>query len=284
MGKGTVWVTGADGFAGRAAIDAFQANGWRVIALTRWSSPGGDLSDLGVLAGLSAQGPADAIVHLASRVDLRPDADAGDLYGSNVLAAAALADLARRWQARMVLASSIAVFGRQEFVTPATEPAPATPYARAKLAAEAVVAASGAHHAILRIGGIYGYGGPSHLGLNHALARAVDDGRPPSLTGPGNGRRNYVYVHDLADMIVGVVEGGVGGIHLVGGPEPIRLKDMLDALAETFCEDPVERKDGMDVPDCVVEPSPGLLPGRRFAETLEDIRCRHGSPRFRSPM
>ncbi len=277
-----VLVTGAGGFSGQSVMAQLKRLGWEVVPLLRRSSGMSgervvDFDSADAAALLEGLPPCNAIVHLATRVDFSPDAELKQFFGTNVLATTLLANLARRWDAHFVLASGTLVHGAMTRVDASTPLSPAIPYAEAKLLAEQIVTASVDRYAILRIAGIYGYGGPAHLGLNRAISAAVDSEEVPELYGDGLGKRNYIYVDDLADSVATVIEQRIEGVHLVAGREPLTIAQMLQQLCDTFIpgSEPLRLSGGRSV-DSVVEPSPALPAGHTFLESLEQIKSQYG--------
>jgi len=276
-----ILITGASGFAGRAICAQLSALGHDYIALVR--RPVGlpnetqvDFEDPAALSTLVSLPRCSALIHLASHVDFSSTASQSSFFATNVSATAALAHLARSWDAHLVLASAALLFGEARLVHADTKPDPVAPYARAKYLAEQVVAASGAHGTILRIAGIYGRRGPAHLGINRAIDAATDHATPPTLYGSGKFRRNYVYVQDLVKILLATIENRITGYHLVGGREPSTMEDMLTAICDILLPGvPVERRRGQespDPPDMIVQPSPHLPEGRSFRQGLRDLK------------
>ena len=275
----TVLVTGASGFIGRATVAALIDLKWEITVAARLADravPRGaihvDLADPATILQL-ANGPRfDAIIHLGARIGWTGESEA-ELFAPNVLATACLAHLARLWNSHLVFASAAVVHGlRQERIASSSAVCPDTPYAMSKWLAEQLLASSHARHCVLRIGGVFGFGGPSHLGLNRALDAAIG-GEAPVLAGPGNALRNYVYVKDVARAVVSVLDEQLEGTHLLAGHEVLSFRAMLRAICDTFLKGsaPVSC-DGPDALSQVIDPSPSLPETRTFREALLDIR------------
>jgi len=128
-----VLVTGGAGFIGGAIVDAARAAGWQVRVLdslrtdvhgpAATAPPGAefiraDVRDGAALAG--ALRDVDVVCHQAAKVGLGVDfSDAPDYVGSNVLGTAALlAAMAETGVARLVLASSMVVYGEGAYRGP----------------------------------------------------------------------------------------------------------------------------------------------------------------------
>jgi UDP-glucose 4-epimerase len=279
--SGTVFLTGATGFLGRRALVALQEAGWTVLCGVR--SPGKlepgthavqlDLTDPPAIFDLARRYRAEAVVHLACDVGFDAHAHDARLFVPNVLATGCVAFLAREWGARMLFSSGGLVHGvRAERLAPDAPIAPDTPYGRSKLLGEELIEVSGVERVILRIGGIFGAGGPRHLGINRAIDDAIE-GRPPTLVGDGNARRNYVYVKDAASAIVFALESRLTGTHYLAGAEVLSVREMLHAICDTLLPgvSPATR-DGPPAADQVVQPSRELPAPRSFRAALDDIR------------
>jgi len=281
MNAGVVLVTGAKGFLGRETVLHLEAAGWTVYQAVRSNRQHDrevvlDFDGLGFSLSLDDLPQLDAIVHLAAKVDFSAN-DVSPLFQTNIVATATLAEFARRRGIRFIFASSALVAGaRANRIARDSSPNTDTPYAKSKWIAEELIAASGVSGAILRIGGIFGLNGPSHLGLNRAI-QSIFAGNQPEMVGGGEPRRNYIYVKDVAATIVDVLQRDISGTHLVAGSETLSIGDMLKALCAVFlpgCEP--FRVDGGAGFDQLIDPSPDLLRGRSFKAALDDMRVEAG--------
>jgi nucleoside-diphosphate-sugar epimerase len=280
MSKGRVLVTGATGFVGRATVVALVEAGWQVTQGMRQKGADAvgaqcylDLSDPISVLLLASRGPFDAIVHLGAHVGLA-GVGLADMYEPNVLATGCFADLAKQWGAHLVFASTVIVGGvRSEHITMESPTLADTAYAQTKWLGEQLIEASSASHCILRIAGVFGLHGPTHLGLNRAIEGALC-GKRPVLLGAGSALRNYVYVKDVARAISQVLDVRITGRHLLAGSETLSVAEMLGAICDTFLpgQSP-EQKEGGEASDQVVETSVALPTPRRFRESLADIHA-----------
>ena len=281
MNAGSVLVTGAKGFLGREVVLQLTAAEWTVYSAARTGRNNEldvvlDLNDLGFSSYLDDLPRLDAIVHLAAMVDFSAG-DLSPLFQANIVATATLAEFARRRGIRLVFASSALVAGAKTGRISRDSPVNAdTSYARSKWIAEELIASCGVRGTVLRIGGIFGFNGPTHLGLNRAI-HSVLSGHPPELAGSGASRRNYIFVKDVAATIVDVLRRDVSGTHLVAGSETLSINQMLSSLCEVFLPgtEPL-RREGSTGFDQLIEPSPDLLQARSFQAALEDMRAEVG--------
>lgn len=276
-------ITGATGFIGRATVTALRESGWQTILGGR---AGGisltqgavhlDLEDPATILALENGPRCAAIVHLGARVGLSGDSES-EMFAPNILATGCLAYLASQWDAHLIYASTIAVYGaKAETIKLDSQICPETAYAKSKWLGEQLVKASNIKHCVLRIAGVFGCTGPAHLGLNRAIDGAIK-GELPLQMGTGAALRNYVYVKDVAQAIVYALQENLDGEHLLAGIETHSVADLLQQICDTFMPDthPII-KDGSEASNQVVIPS-GLLPNTRsFREALVDIKkgCR----------
>ena len=275
----SVLLTGATGFIGRATLLALVSEGWQVIQgsrLPKENMPKGvvyiDLEEPATVIAL-ANGPRfDSIVHIGAHVGLSEDADSV-MFTSNVLSTGCLAYLANVWDAHIVYASTAIVHGiGAESIDSDALICLDNTYARSKWLGEQLIVASNARHCILRIAGVFGHAGPSHLGLNRAISMAIK-GESPTQVGSGNALRSYVYVKDVALAVCYALKHGLQGVHLLAGHEELSVSEMLKKVCQVLSPslNPFYM-DGIEAKNQVVKPSTSLPKTRDFCEALIDIR------------
>lgn len=272
-----VLLTGGSGFLGSRVRAELDRAGAEVLLLGRraegprqwaWDFAGP------LPAGLPA---ADVLVHLAAAVDFSPSLDYA-LYRANVSATARLAVRCVVHGMPLLLASTVGVHGAAEAPGPATPLAPATHYGLSKLLAEDVARATAPSSMLLRLAGLYGLDGPAHLGLNAAITGAVRQAEPPLLRGPGQARRNYLWVQDAARWIASLA-GEVAAHPLAGtqvrylaGPEDLSIREYLSAIVDTLLPGrEMRREEGGDGADCLVAADPSPVPLTPFAAALREM-------------
>lgn len=278
MGK-SVLITGATGFVGRALLPMLADSGWQVVAGVRnqdrvpdnYATVFLDLEKPDTIDSLSANSQYDAIVHLGAHVDFK--AKLSDLYVPNIAATASLLALAKRSNSFFVFASSALVAGtRAQCIESSTPENADIPYLASKQLGEQLVDASGVPSAILRIGGIFGGGGPDHLMLNKSINQAMR-GNKPIIVGAGRANRNYIYVKDVAKAIAYALSERLTGTHLVAGTEICSIAEMLATLARIFRLGAPDQVEGIEAADQVISPSTALPPSRTYEEAFNDIRA-----------
>jgi UDP-4-keto-D-QuiNAc 4-reductase len=220
MTRGSVLVSGASGFLGRAVTEGLLARGYAVRALVRpGSGPAAagatpvradGLHDRASLA--RALAGVEAVVHLAARVHVMRDPSPDPLAqfrrvnveGTRAL----LEETVRAGVGRFLFASSVKALG-EGGETPwddRTPAAPTDPYGISKLEAEEVVralgGAAGVHAPILRLPLVYGPGVRANF---LRLMRAVDRGVPLPF-GAVRNRRSLAFSGNVAAAVVRALE------------------------------------------------------------------------------
>lgn len=230
-----VLVTGASGYLGRAVLAQLRKAGHQPVGLVRRDEPDiegvtwrrGDVLSKRPLR--EAVRDVDAVVHLAALAGVRCAYNDPTRYyrvnvGGSLNLLEALANCSDQ-PARLLLASTVSVYGAPAWPRPITENAPTdpgNPYAASKLVAEQAVAwqvATGRLGAVvLRIANIAGgFGGHGDRDDSRLITRAcaVASGRIPTLHvyGDGGAVRDFVHVVDVARAFVAALNVCVLGTH-----------------------------------------------------------------------
>ena len=229
-------VTGAAGFVGSSLCERLIDGGRAVIGVDNFDAfydRGVKERNLATLSGLAnfrlieadvrdarlvqmvrdCGKQIESIVHLAAKAGVRPSiADPRSYVEVNVCGTAAVIDLARCFQARLVFGSSSSVYG-DDTEAPFREDSPAlrpiSPYAASKRSAELLCANAalvyGLQCVALRFFTVVGERQRPDLAL-HSFTRAIADGRPITVFGDGSMRRDFTYVGDILDGILAGLE------------------------------------------------------------------------------
>ena len=277
-----ILITGANGFTGSALLEALAGSEWEIIPMTQVKTGlkhevTVDFTDEQFTGILRSLPPVDAVVHLATRVGW-DDCSRAEMFQPNILATAELVNWARQHRSYFVFASAAFIAGVLNLhITPelGQELNTDNDYLYSKWLGEEIIRTSGIRHAILRISGIFGKGGPSHLGINNAIRDALQ-GKPPVQHGDGKIKRNYIYVKDLCNIIKFCLDHKTEGWHLVAGKEINSMAEMLQTICDILLPGAKPEiksiNDKRYGHDQIVLPSPLFPQGRSFRDAINDIK------------
>ncbi len=202
-----------------------------------------DITEPEVVRKILAGGKFDVVVHLAARAGVRPSIEDPRAYiETNITGTYNLLEGARAAGARhFVFASSSSVYGLAKTV-PFSEdlPLPQTlsPYAATKLAGEQLGGNFANLHGMrvvcLRFFTVYGPGQRPDLAI-HKFTDMIEHGRPIPKFGDGNTRRDYTYIDDIVQGVLGAIEYARSGIETfdifnLGESETTTLNELIAAL------------------------------------------------------
>lgn len=260
---GSVLVTGGAGFVGshlverllgedgeRSEADA-EPDGTSVTVLDDGST--GDLDripdDATVIQGdvrdpmaLDAAGDPDVIFHQAAVASVERSVETPLTTNHvNVRGTLAVLERAREADARVVLASSAAIYGRPDDV-PIPEFAPKrplSPYGVEKLACDRYVRAYvenyGLEAVALRYFNVYGPRGTtgSYAGVIGAFCRQQRAGGPLVVHGNGDQTRDFVHVSDVVEAnLLAAEHGEPGEAYNVGTGDSTSIHELAEAVRE----------------------------------------------------
>ncbi len=275
-GAGRILVTGGAGFIGSHLCEALISRGADVVAFDsfdpfypravkernlaalrrsgRFRLIEGDLREPADVATALAQGPFDAVAHLAARAGVRPSLEDPEGYvRTNLEGTAVLLEAMRRAGCRrLVFGSSSSVYGNSGDI-PLRESdrvdRPVSPYAMTKKAGEELCHVY--HHAYgfsimsLRFFTVYGPRQRPDMAI-HRFVRLMEEGLPIPVYGDGTTERDYTYFSDIVAGVVASVdwvrrEHGFEIVNL-GESVPVRLDELISELARATGREPrIER-------------------------------------------
>jgi UDP-glucuronate 4-epimerase len=198
----------------------------------------GDLTDALLIRRMFEDGKFDAVVHLAARAGVRPSIEQPELYmDTNIKGTFHLLEGARRTGCQhFVFSSSSSVYGVNKKV-PFSEEDPIlqtiSPYAMTKMAGEQMCSnyshLYGIKTVCLRFFTVYGPRQRPDLAISK-FTRLIDEGKPIDKFGEGHTARDYTFVHDIVDGIIGALNyrsGPICDIFNLGGSQTVTLNDLI---------------------------------------------------------
>lgn len=262
---GLYLVTGGAGFIGSHLVQGLVERGHRARVLDDLSTgnrdnlAGFDLGGVGTGSPVEfSQGSitdaravrsvcegVDGIFHEAAQVSVpqsitRPESS----YEINVMGTLRLLEAARETGVpRVVFAASSAAYGNSETL-PKIETMPndpRSPYASGKIAAEHLLRVWGEVHGLktvcLRYFNVFGprqADDSPYTGVIAIFARALLEGRAPTIYGDGEQTRDFTYIDNVVAANLAAMESDLapGTIINIGAGERITLNDLYGAMTE----------------------------------------------------
>ena len=260
-----ILVTGAAGFIGSHLCERLLTDGAEVVGLDNFDefySPTikrsniaeclehksfslieGDIRDAECVAGVLSRNNINTIVHLAARAGVRPSIEQPLLYQDvNINGTMVLLEAAKEYGIRkFVFASSSSVYGNNKKV-PFSETDnvdfPISPYAATKKAGELICHTY--HHLYdmdimcLRFFTVYGPRQRPDLAI-HKFARLIEAKKPIPVFGDGSMRRDFTYIDDIIQGVMGAIEHCEGyEIYNLGESRPVRLDELIGEIEKAL--------------------------------------------------
>ena len=204
----------------------------------------GDFTSPAVLRAIwDPADPFDVIVHLAAKAGVRPSmADPAGYHRVNVTGTLDLLNAAVQWKVpHFVLASSSSVYGEDPdvpWVEDDCSERPISPYAATKLMAEhyarLFARLHGSKVTVLRFFTVFGPRQRPDLAI-HQFTRKIIEGTPIQRFGDGGTSRDYTYVEDIVDGVVGAIHRSAGGafeVYNLGNSQPTKLADLIRGIEQ----------------------------------------------------
>ena len=275
-GRGTFLVTGAAGFIGSHLVRRLLGEGHVVVGVddfnnyydpvNKYENVEGfltherfvlyeaDVRDRAALAAVFRRHAIEQVIHLAARAGVRPSIQNPQLYvTTNVLGTQNLLDLARDCKVKnFVYASSSSVYGgSEEFPFQETQRVdrPISPYAATKKANELQAACYSRLYGFpvtgLRFFTVYGPGGRPDMAIRMFI-EAMDRGQPITMFGEGDFERDFTYVDDIVEGILGAARAAQGRerwdeVLNLGESDTTSVRELILLIAQALGKVKLER-------------------------------------------
>ena len=269
-----ILVTGAAGFVGRAVAERLLDRGERVVGVDNFNDyydpalklarvatlegrPGFtmhrlDIAEAEAFADLARASGAKRIVHLAAQAGVRHSIDNPFAYErANLLGHLSVLEAARHTEGlrHLVYASSSSVYGERAigdggdgaFSEADAADSPRSLYAATKRANELMGAAYSSLYGLpqsgLRFFTVYGPWGRPDMAY-FGFTRKILAGEPIEVFGEGRMARDFTYIDDIVDGLVGVLdrppEAGGHRVLNIGNSHPEGLMTMISLLEKAL--------------------------------------------------
>ncbi|MBV8882141.1 MAG: GDP-mannose 4,6-dehydratase [Planctomycetaceae bacterium] len=250
-----ILLTGGAGFIGSHLLERLLARGDDVAVvddfndyydprIKRGNLPKGGFRlherDLREAAPLVAQEKPDLVIHLAARAGVRPSQKDPALYESvNVAGTLGLLEACRAaGVGRFIFASSSSVYGNAPVPFREDDPdlQPISFYGATKLLGEHYVRIysrlHGLHATCLRFFTAYGPRQRPDMAI-HSFTKAVLEDREIPMFGDGSTERDYTFVSDIVQGVLGAVDHDEPyGVYNLGESRTIALRRLIDLIGE----------------------------------------------------
>jgi UDP-glucuronate 4-epimerase len=255
----TVLITGAAGFIGSHAAEAFLRRGFDVVGVDNFcdfydrswkeanlkcAGPALKVEELDITDGprisaLIAKIKPAAILHLAAMAGVRPSIERPAYYARvNVEGTTNLFQAAVDHKVgRFLFASSSSVYGNASRVPfseedPVNEPI--SPYAATKRAGELLAHTYWHLYKLpifcLRFFTVFGPRQRPDLAI-HKFTRLIDQGKPIPMFGDGSTSRDYTFIDDIVSGIMAAFDRcDRYRAYNLGGNDPVTLKDLITGI------------------------------------------------------
>lgn len=247
-----ILVTGGAGFIGSHLGDRLIAEGHEVCVVDNLSTGKkknvnrkADFYRLDILSPkverVFKKFRPEILSHHAAQMDVRRSvADPGYDAQVNILGFLNLLEAALRYGTKRVLFASTggAIYGEQEcFPASETHPTrPESPYGISKLASEHYLyyyrKAYGISYSNLRYSNVYGPRQDPHgeAGVVAIFAQRLLKGEQPTINGTGMQTRDYVFVEDVVEANMAVLNSGMDGTYNVGTGQETTVNQLFHHL------------------------------------------------------
>jgi len=200
----------------------------------------GDIRDAARMKSVVLQGRYDAIIHIAARAGVRPSVENPQAYiETNINGTYNLLEAARAGGVgQFLFASSSSVYGlarKVPFSEDLALPQTLSPYAATKLAGEHLCGnyshLYGLRVACLRFFTVYGPGQRPDLAI-HKFTDHIYNGKPIQQYGDGTTRRDYTYVDDIVQGVMGALNYRRTPFEIfnLGENQTTTLTDLIEAI------------------------------------------------------
>lgn len=239
-GRSVIGIDNFDPFYPRAIK---ESNLKQLLAHHQFRLIEADIRSIPAMNHIFSSQPLDTVVHLAAKAGVRPSiADPVGYMDVNIQGTAVLLDAAQKHHVnKFIFASSSSVYGNNPKV-PFSETDnvdnPISPYAATKKAGELLCYTYSHLYAMnitcLRFFTVYGPRQRPDLAI-HKFTRMIDQQQPIPVFGDGSMMRDFTYIDDIIDGIMGAITHCRGyDIYNLGESQPIRLDELIAAIEKTL--------------------------------------------------
>ena len=251
-----VLVTGGAGFLGSHVVDALLTRGDDVMVVDDLSTGNranldrqadfsvADVADLSALQRGIGSRRIDAVVHCAAKTKVVESMTKKDLYERVIVGGTRnVVETSRRLGASIFVNISTggAIYGETPVCADETVPVdPQSNYGRFKAKAEKLVESSDLRAVTLRLANIYGPRQRKDLegGVIAIFIASWKRGEPITVFGDGSYERDYVYIADVVEAVLGALSGTHAGVYNIGTGVATSVNELVSSLTSALGSPP----------------------------------------------
>jgi len=229
-------ITGGNGFIGLHLIKKLVKLNFNVfnIDIKNKRKPL-DITDFEEMRKIFKTIRPDVVIHLAAIASVPYcEKNIEKAYRVNVMGTLNIAKLAEKYGAKIIFASSSAVYGIPKVIpTPESyPPSPINHYGITKLAGELIVKKHCGQYIIFRIFNVYGPECQRSYVIPDIIRKILKGGNKVFLSGTGEEKRDFIYIDDAIDAFLMVVRNDISGTFNLGTGTPTKIKDLAKIIAK----------------------------------------------------
>jgi len=236
-------ITGMDNFDPFYARSVKESNVVELNKSDNFKLVESDIRDAGAVDSICQAGKFDSIIHLAAKAGVRPSiVDPIGYQDVNINGTLVMLEAAKKFDIKnFIFASSSSVYGNNKKV-PFSETDnvdfPISPYAATKKAGELLCHTYSHLYDInmscLRFFTVYGPRQRPDLAI-HKFAKLIAAGKPIPFFGDGSMMRDFTYIDDIVDGIIGAIKNCKGyEIFNLGESRPVRLDVLVGEIEKAI--------------------------------------------------
>ena len=248
-----VLVTGATGFIGSHLCDELLKRRYIVFGATFSENTQNikpllscgnfhlkkcDILDQKAVSDMIKKNGIEIICHLAAKLPIsNNDSESKSLYFDvNAKGTLNILKAAQNYANKIIYASSMSVYSEPPKYLPVDEKHPTEPstaYGRSKLEGESycIEYAKMINIIMLRYGGAYGRGQPTHNAIPRFINQALNN-KPITIYGDGTQTSDYTYIKDIVQGTILAMEKNKPGVFNIGSGKEISVRDLAERIID----------------------------------------------------
>jgi len=233
-----VLITGGEGFIGKNLKIFLEHKNLEVysIDISSDSDYRIDIRNYNKLEDIFYKVKPDAVVHLAAiasvvECEIKPH----ECFDVNVYGTFNVAKLSKKYNARLIFASSAAVYGIPQILpTPVTHQLnPINIYGLTKMIGEILIKnIMKDNYIIFRIFNVYGERCNRSYVIPDTIRKILSGLNPIPMSGTGKEERDFIYIEDVNEAFYVALKSAITGVFNLGAGTRIKIKDLVRIIAE----------------------------------------------------